>query len=146
MFVDVNVIGSVVFMRSAGLKHRHQIQRIHTKRTEVWKLGTQTGDIAAAESTEDKVFVEGLAVIAFSAEWFVPIVFPRNGAIGIVAGITVTKSVHHDLVPDRILGPCRSAERRGGGGIEGIDVGITHRQLTILCYERVRDCAVARQG
>ena len=68
MFVDVNVIGSVVFMRSAGLKHRHQIQRIHTKRTEVWKLGTQAGDIATTKPTKDKMLVEGLTVIAFGAE------------------------------------------------------------------------------
>ena len=55
-------------MRSAGLKHRHQIQRIHTKRTEVRQFGTQAGDIATAKSTKDKVLVEGLAVIAFGAK------------------------------------------------------------------------------
>ena len=121
----------------AGLEDWIQIDRVHPQRLEVGELLLQALQVSAVMSIKDEVFVEGLAVFPFPRTGLVPREGPRTNWVMVVEGRSVTEPLHHDLVPNGILGPIGRADVGGGGLVELVHIWMSHSEYSVLEHKSV---------
>ena len=108
--VYVHVAEGVVLVVRRGLEDRVEVQRVHTQVAHVRQRLFQTGQITAIETVKDGELVERLPVGRFPGRGGEPLAGPGSRILRVIAGVAVAEAIHHDLVPDGMLGPIGGLE------------------------------------